>query len=165
MAFAKRLERAGLSGRRVITAALLAGVAVGLSTAAMLGLVRGWADGAHIARIAVIYGCGMALAVAMAALAVALALPHLGVRWRAALTGLVAVPGTLVITAGLLVLEYRSYYAQWHEPFPTRTWFWQQFYTAAGAAYQYAVMGTRYYGLLALVMIAFASWWANRQAH
>jgi hypothetical protein len=50
---------------------------------------------------------------------------------------------TLIITALIFALQYRVFYAQWHEPAFSRIWFFQQLFTSLGAAYQFAVLGTR----------------------
>jgi hypothetical protein len=52
---------------------------------------------------------------------------------------------TIGITAGLFALEYRNFYAQWHAPAFSRLWFFEQFFTLAGAYYQFAVLGLRLY--------------------
>ena len=71
---------------------------------------------------------------------------------------------TLGATAGVLALQYRTYYAEWHETIFSRIWFWQQFYTALGSTYQYAVIGTRLYWPLAPVFLLATSWWLSRKS-
>lgn len=66
---------------------------------------------------------------------------------------------TFAVTALLFALEYRMFYAQWHAPALSRMWLFQQAFTAAGAGYQFAVLGMRLYfpvGLLCLVFTSFA---------
>jgi hypothetical protein len=71
---------------------------------------------------------------------------------------------TLGATAGVLALQYRTYYAEWHESIFSRIWFWQQFYTALGSTYQYAVIGTRLYWPLAPIFLLATSWWLSRKS-
>lgn len=52
---------------------------------------------------------------------------------------------TIGVTAGLFALEYRSFYANWHSPAFSKIWFFEQFFTLAGAIYQFAVLGLRLY--------------------
>ena len=49
--------------------------------------------------------------------------------------------GTLGFMLALLYLQYRRFYAQWHDPFLTKTWVIQQIETVLGAGYQYLVLG------------------------
>ena len=62
--------------------------------------------------------------------------------------------GTIAVTAFLYALDYRQFYAQWHEPVGSRIWVLQFLFTVAGAVYQFAVLGIRLYlplGFLALL--------------
>ena len=52
---------------------------------------------------------------------------------------------TIGFTALFFALYYRSYYAQWHAEPMTRFWAIQFVHTAAGAVYQFAVLGLRLY--------------------
>ncbi|MBX3529820.1 MAG: hypothetical protein KF849_04385 [Rhizobiaceae bacterium] len=59
-------------------------------------------------------------------------------------------------------MQYRVYYAQWHEPFPTIPWFFQLAFTGAGAVYQFAVLGVRMLFPVAFVaLFAFSLWHAR----
>lgn len=54
-------------------------------------------------------------------------------------------------------MQYRTYYAQWHEPFPSIPWFFQLAFTGAGSVYQFAVLGTRLFFPVAFVaLLAFS---------
>lgn len=55
------------------------------------------------------------------------------------------VSSTLIFTSLIFALQYRIFYAQWHEPAFSRIWFFQQLFTSLGAAYQFAVLGSRLY--------------------
>jgi hypothetical protein len=64
---------------------------------------------------------------------------------------------TLGVTALINILQYRSYYAVWHDRAGAHDWYWQQFFTTASALYQFAVLGTRLYlpfGPLVLIAAA-----------
>ena len=69
---------------------------------------------------------------------------------------------TIAITAFLVALEYRSYYAEWHEAAFSVVWFFQFIFTVAAAVYQFLVMGVRIYFPLGLLFIVAASLWNVR---
>jgi hypothetical protein len=52
---------------------------------------------------------------------------------------------TIGATAFVYLLQYRAYYAIWHDHAGSHDWYWQQFFTTASAFYQFAVLGTRLY--------------------
>lgn len=65
--------------------------------------------------------------------------------------------------AFVFAMQYRLYYSQWHEPFPSVIWVFQFAFTGATAVYQFAVLGGRMFfpaGLLALFLV---SLWQARQ--
>ncbi|MEO0544716.1 MAG: hypothetical protein AAFY99_12955 [Pseudomonadota bacterium] len=78
---------------------------------------------------------------------------------------LIALCFVMAATAGLLAIQYRFYYSQWHEPFLTRTWMFQLFFTALGATAQYGIFGVRYHGIGGLLIIIATCWWATRTRH
>lgn len=51
---------------------------------------------------------------------------------------------TVGAISGIYALQYRSFYAHWHAPFPSRIWVYQQIFTTASALYQFAVLGLRH---------------------
>ncbi|MBW8447479.1 MAG: hypothetical protein K0M49_17795 [Arenimonas sp.] len=65
--------------------------------------------------------------------------------------------GTAAFTALLFALQYRHFYAQWHEPFGTRIWLFQFAFTSASAVYQFAVLGIRNYLPFGLILLIGAS--------
>lgn len=71
---------------------------------------------------------------------------------------------TLAATAGILALNYRAYYAQWHEAALSHDWFYQQFFTALASTYQYLVIGIRLYWPLGPAFLLLAAWWTTRRA-
>ncbi len=70
--------------------------------------------------------------------------------------------GTVAMTAFVFAMDYRLFYAQWHQPFGTRTWFLQFLFTSAGATYQFLVMGLGLYLPVGLPLLAGASLWLSR---
>lgn len=70
---------------------------------------------------------------------------------------------TLGVTAGVYALQYRSYYAEWHgTPFSVR-WFFQFAFTSAGALYQFAMLGIRFYFPVGFIALFVAALWFVRQ--
>lgn len=67
--------------------------------------------------------------------------------------------GTVAVTAFVFALDYRVFYARWHQPFGTRIWAYQFAFTIAGAAYQFLVMGLRLYLPAGLPLLAGVSLW------
>ncbi len=51
---------------------------------------------------------------------------------------------TVGAISGIYALQYRTFYAHWHAPFPSRIWVYQQIFTTASALYQFAVLGLRH---------------------
>ena len=69
---------------------------------------------------------------------------------------------TLGTTALLFALDYRSYYASWHEEFGTITWAYQFVFTVAGAIVQFAVLGVRMFLPLGFAALFIVSLWFAR---
>lgn len=67
--------------------------------------------------------------------------------------------GTIAMTVFLFAMDYRQFYAQWHQPFGTRIWLLQFIFTSAGATYQFLVMGLRLYLPVGLPVLAGVSLW------
>ena len=67
--------------------------------------------------------------------------------------------GTIAVTAFLFAMDYRLFYAQWHQPFGTRIWLYQFVFTSIGATYQFLVMGLGLYLPVGLPILAGASLW------
>lgn len=67
--------------------------------------------------------------------------------------------GTIGFTMVLIALEYRRFYAQWHEPFLTKIWTIQLIETTAVSVYQFLVLGLPHYLPIAfpvLIVTSFA---------
>nr|WP_314093943.1 hypothetical protein [uncultured Shinella sp.] len=69
---------------------------------------------------------------------------------------------TVALTAFWFAMDYRLFYARWHQPFGTRIWVYQFLFTSAGATYQFLVMGLRLYLPVGLPVLAGASLWLAR---
>jgi len=69
---------------------------------------------------------------------------------------------TVCATSGIFALDYRAYYAEWHEEPFTRVWFFQFAFTVAAAFYQFAALGLRLYFPIGFVALAIVSIWFAR---
>ncbi|WP_439627523.1 hypothetical protein [Shinella sp.] len=125
-------------------------------------MMRGRADTFHLQTILSIYAAG-----GLAAWLIALPMARLLTRRRDvetrfaahfALLGL----GTVALTAFFFAMDYRLFYAQWHQPFGTRIWAYQFVFTSLGACYQFLVMGLGLYLPAGLPLLAGASLWLAR---
>lgn len=68
---------------------------------------------------------------------------------------------THTATSGIFALQYRVFYAYWHENFPSLVWFFQFAFTSAGAIYQYSVDSVYYYWPFTLLCFGgFGAWFA-----
>ncbi|AOF90271.1 hypothetical protein [Sinorhizobium sp. RAC02] len=124
--------------------------------------MQGRAQTFHLAMILLIFFAGGVLA-----WIVVLPMARLLTRRRSAETRFAAhfallSLGTVVATAFLFAMDYRLFYAQWHQPFGTRIWAYQFVFTSAGAVYQFLVMGLRLYLPVGLPILAGASLWLAR---
>jgi hypothetical protein len=152
--------------RATLAGALLWGLAMGASALAAL-LVDRWETPALIRTVAALFAGGGAVAFPVALYGARLLAG--GARsqpaFAAAFVSLAA--ATIGFTALFFALHYRSYYAQWHAEPLTRLWTIQFIHTAAGAIYQFAVLGLRLYfpfGFAALFVGALMSMRFVRQA-
>jgi hypothetical protein len=64
---------------------------------------------------------------------------------------------TILATAFVFSMQYRLYFAQWHQDFPSIGWVFQLVFTGASAVYQFAVLGTRLFFPLGFVLLFAAS--------
>jgi hypothetical protein len=131
-----------------------------MAACAFLSLViEGRWQSFHLRQLLLIYFAG-----GLAAWPVVLPLARLLTRHRcmetrfAACFALLSL-GTIGMTILLFALNYRQFYAQWHQPFGTRIWLLQFIFTAAGATYQFLVMGLRLYLPVGLPVLAGVSLW------
>lgn len=135
-----------------------------ISALVALLLEQGRGFNAQTGQILVIYFTGGFIAFALARPFLSLANRYLAAPWRFLLAMLVLAGLTLAATAGVLALDYRAYYAEWHDSFLSITWFYQQAYTVLGSTYQYLVIGTRLYWPLGPVFLVVTSWRLARRA-
>lgn len=71
---------------------------------------------------------------------------------------------TVGVTAVIFSLDYRQYYATWHDEFLTIRWMFELFFTTAGALVQFAVFGMRLFFPIGFVALFLVSIWFVRSA-
>lgn len=159
---ATRLRLALPAPHTAIAGALAWALLMGSSAYARL-LVANWQMPQSIVAVVLLFAAGGAFAFPLGLYAARfIALGRSGeVAFAAFLSCLIA--ATIVVTGGLYALQYRSYYAEWHgTPFSVR-WFFQFAFTSAGALYQFAILGIRFYFPLGFVALFAAALWFVRQ--
>ncbi|MCG7505267.1 hypothetical protein L4923_09565 [Mesorhizobium sp. IRAMC:0171] len=135
---------------------------MGTSAFAKLWMAE-WQTPGGIVTVVLLFAAGAALAFPLGLYTARLI--SLGRSGEVAFAALFAclLAATLGFTAGLYVLQYRSYYAEWHgTPFSVR-WFLQFAFTSAGALYQFAILGIRFYFPLGFIALFAAGLWFVRQ--
>lgn len=135
-----------------------------VSALVALVLEQGRGINAQTGHILAIYFTGAFIAFILARPFLGYANRRLAMPWRFAVALGVLAGLTLGATAGVLALDYRSYYAEWHDSYFSVAWFYQQAYTVLGSTYQYLVIGTRLYWPLGPVFLIATSWWLARKA-
>jgi hypothetical protein len=149
---------------RVALEAAAWGAMMMVSALVALLFERGRGLNAQTGQILVIYFFGGAIAFAVARPFLHFVNRYLATSWRFVLALIVLAGLTMGATAGVLALDYRAYYAEWHDDFFSVAWFYQQAYTLLGSTYQYLVIGTRLYWPLGPVFLLLTSWWLARRA-
>lgn len=135
---------------------------MGLS--AYLGIAsRGWQAEEAILRVAAIFAAGGLVAYIPVTMLAALLSRGRHREARLAIHGLGLACATAGTTALLYALVYRSYYAEWHDPAFTTTWFFEFGFTIAGAVYQFLVSGLGLYLPLGLAALFGFAWWNARE--
>ncbi|MDE1993908.1 MAG: hypothetical protein KGI75_15505 [Rhizobiaceae bacterium] len=71
--------------------------------------------------------------------------------------------GTVAMTAFLFAMDYRWFYARWHEPFGTLIWVLQFLFTSASAVYQFAILGLGLFLPFGFMFLAATSLYLARQ--
>ena len=122
-----------------------------------------WETPAKIRFVALLFAAGGALAFPVGLFAARLV--SLERHWEVALAAafVCLLAATITFTGGLFALQYRSYYAEWHEPAFSLTWALQFVFTMLTALYQFVVLGIRLYFPLGFIALALASVWFARQ--
>ena len=159
---AARLHQALPALHTTIAGALVWALSMGASVYARL-FMADWLTPGSIVTVVLLFAAGGALAFPLGLYAARfVSLGRSGeVAFAAFLVCLIA--ATIVVTGGLYALQYRSYYAEWHgTPFSLR-WFFQFAFTSAGALYQFAMLGIRFYFPLGFVALFAAALWFVRQ--
>lgn len=126
-----------------------------------LVFARGWSLGPQTFYVSLVYGAGAALAVWPSAYFSRLFSSNRSL-WRLALMVFLLIGFTTFLTACILALQHRAYFAQWHGEPLSRLWLWQQAFTGGAAVYTYVVLGLRLYVPVALFALVVTSWWLNR---
>lgn len=146
--------------RTCILGSLCWGAAMGLVAVTKLAWMR-WFEPDRLAYISLFFVLG-----GLIAFVPGIYLGRLLSRGRRdagfAATFLALSTSTIGATAILVGLEYRDYYAHWHETAFSVVWVFQFIFTVASAVYQFLVLGTRIYFPVGLVLLAAASFWNVR---
>lgn len=157
-----RIRNALPSPGASVCGALLWAAAMGASALVSL-LLDDWETPAKIRFVSLLYAAGGALAFPVGLFLARLV--SLGRHWEVALAAafICLLVATISFTGGLFALQYRSYYAQWHEPALTIAWSIQFVHTVATAFYQFIVLGIRLYFPFGFIALTVASVWFARQ--
>jgi hypothetical protein len=137
------------------------GAAMGASALLVLALAH-WETPQKMRMVVAVFAAGGALGFPFG-LILARFLSHRRGRetaFAAAFLSLAAM--TVCATAGIFALDYRAYYAEWHEDPLTRIWFFQFAFTVAAAFYQFAALGLRLYFPIGFIALAIVSIWFAR---
>lgn len=160
----RRLSNALPSLRVTLLGSVLWAFAMAVSSVITSYFIYGYGIPSQVAGIAAIYFVGALLAFAPA-LFVAQLIMQRKSTGRIVLIAVLLALATIAMTSGVMAMVFRSYFAQWHAPFLSRPWMWQQLFTVAGAVYQYLVIGLRFYMPIGIMALIIASLWANRLTH
>ncbi|MEM1378103.1 MAG: hypothetical protein AAGG69_12025 [Pseudomonadota bacterium] len=151
---------------RIVLASVIAAGAVFAWTAFYMQWGFGWQSPDRAYLVSTFYAGGAAVGLLGALCLDDWLLDRLQNRYfRNTLFALLTIGLIIGFTAALLALHYRIYFSQWHEPFLSKPWFFQLFFTALGAVAQYGIFGIRYHGIGSLIIIAATCWWAMRTRH
>lgn len=157
----RRLFAGAMPDQRTIFAgSLLWAMAMGLMAVAKLAWMQ-WYEPPRIALIASFFVAG-----GLVAFLPGIFIGRLLSRGRRgagfAATFLALGIGTIALTAFFIGLQYRQYYAAWHDPFLSVHWIFQFIFTVGAAVYQFLVLGTRVYFPFGILLLAAASFWNVR---
>ena len=157
-------EGPGFAALRILAGALAWGAMMAVCALVSLVLDQQRGLSYHVALIVAYYLAGGFLAYVAAWPFVSWAVSRFSAPQRFGFTAILLTGFTLAATASVLALDYRIYYSEWHAAIFSRTWFYQQVFTALGSTYQYLVIGSRLYWPLAPVFLLATSWWLSRKA-
>lgn len=157
-----RLRAARPGTAETFAGGLIWGTAMAVSALAALYL-RNRLETFNLSLIVAIYFAGGALAWPLTLVLSRLVASGHRAEARFATAFLTLTLCTVFVTAFLFAMQYRIFYAQWHSPFGTLTWFFQFAFTTAGAFYQFAVMGLGLFLPLGLAALLAMTLWLVRR--
>lgn len=160
--FGAALSRAVPPWRHALAGAVLWAAILGISAA--LSLVgQGWLDRTSILKVVAIFAAGGLIAFPIGWGAARILSARGGADQRFAAAFVCFSIASVGATAGIYALDYRSYYAQWHDHAFSMTWLMQLAFTTVGATLQFAVSGLPLYFPLGFAGLAALSLWFARQ--
>jgi hypothetical protein len=128
------------------------------ASAALAGVLKSRAFSGNLETVIAIFGIGGLAGFAPALAAYRLFGGRKARGQRFSLMFLALAAATIICTSLAYTLVYRTYYAQWHDDFPSLHWFEEQFFTTASSTYQFAVLGLRSYLPLGIIALFLTSW-------
>jgi len=157
--------REAVPGWRTAAAGSLVWAAI-MAGSAWFGLhTLDWATNADIQRVVLVYALGGLAAFAPALWLARFLAGKRGGEVRLAAALLAYASCTVVITSLIFAMDYRDYYAQWHDDDLSVRLMLEVAFTTAAALYQFAVLGLRLFfpiGFAALLAVAL---WFARASH
>jgi len=150
------------TAREILVGGPVWGLMMALSSLLALYLRNG-AQTYHICSILILFFCGGIIAWPCALFLGRFGAIGRGSETRFAAFFLCLTLCTIAATAFIFAMDYRLFYARWHEPFGTKIWMYQFVFTSAAAVYQFVVMGIRLYLPLGFASLALASLWLARR--
>jgi hypothetical protein len=160
--FGARLRAALPSPAFAVFASLAWAMAMAAS-AALAGAMKSRAFSGNLETVIAVFGAGGLAGFAPALTAYRLFGRHKARGQRFSLMFLALAATTIICTSLAYTLVYRTYYAQWHDDFPSLHWFEEQFFTTASSTYQFAVLGLRSYLPLGIIALFLASWLMSKK--
>jgi hypothetical protein len=133
------------------------------ASAALAGLMKSRAFGGNLETVIAVFGIGGLAGFVPALTAYRLFGRQKTHNQRFSLIFLALTLATVACTSLTFTLILRSYYAQWHDDFPSFHWFEEQFFTTASSTYQFAVLGLRSFLPLGLPALFLASWLISKK--
>ena len=137
---------------------------VAVANALLVVWLRGWQTPDKFAAVGVLFALGAALGFPLALFVARFVSSGRSAEAAFAAMFLALSLSTIGVTAFLFGLNYRSYYATWHEDFGTIVWIFQFTFTVAAAVIQFAVLGVRmFFPLSFIALFAVSLWFARRR--
>jgi len=149
--------RAALPGPVVTVSGTLAWALAMAASAAVSLIVGGRIETAHSVNLIVIFALGGVLSFPVALYLTRLTVLGASAERRYAAAFVALGICTMLATAFVFSMQYRVYFSQWHGNFPSVEWIFQLIFTGVSAVYQFAVLGTRLFFPLGIVLLFGAS--------